>query len=162
MGYSTDFEGRLNITPQLSKNLVSFLQDFSKTRRVARNVDDKYGVEGEFYIKDDSEGVINVNQPPRTQPGLWCGWTVDDEGMHLCWDESEKFYDYVEWLHYLINNFFAPLGHVLHGSIDWMGEDVEDQGSISVDYNTIKVFKMSKLYAPSRRLAFSNKFKLWG
>lgn len=72
-----------------------------------------------------------------SQPGLWCGWTVSDDGTKLEWDGGEKFYYYTEWLKYLIDNFFAKWGANLNGTIKWRGEDFDDTGSIIVTDNKV-------------------------
>ena len=104
-----------------------------------------YGVEGEFYVnaegymgQDADYTVINSSDPPSTQPGLWCQWKINEAGQ-LVWDEGEKFYDYVEWLKYLIANVFIPNGYTLSGSVIWSGEDAPDVGTIEVDNNVVIV-----------------------
>ena len=73
----------------------------------------------------------------KAQPGLWCQWTVDEAGTRLEWDGGEKFYEYVPWLKYLINNFFSKWGVQLNGIVYWEGEDSTDKGKIIVDNNHI-------------------------
>ena len=121
------------------------------------------GGEDSLGLKDSS--VIDNNTPPgqigydvkmdfekrwkentrRTdagecQPGLWCQWIVegDEDGMVLKWDEVEKFYEYVNWLKYLINHFFSKWGVLLNGEIEWYGEDRSDMGKIIVKDNVVK------------------------
>lgn len=75
------------------------------------------------------------------QPGLWCQWVIEEpiEGeQYLVWDGGEKFYNYVEWLKYLINHFFEPWGIKLNGTIEWEGEDPKDRGRIIVTDNMVK------------------------
>ena len=60
-----------------------------------RNLDAKFGVEGEFYTGGDENKGVNQNQndhntPPRTQPGLWCQWTPTADRLHIEWDGGEK------------------------------------------------------------------------
>lgn len=143
MGYTTDFEGKLKLNKQLSLDDHTFLKKLSKTRRMARNVDPKYGVEGEFYVDGDGmmgqgheNNIIDYNIPPKTQPGLWCQWTPTDDGEYLVWDGGEKFYNYVEWLEYIIN-WLAPRGYVLNGSVTWQGEESDDMGRIIVKDNVV-------------------------
>jgi hypothetical protein len=97
--------------------------------------------------------VINYNLPPgqtdwsysngEGQPGLWCQWVLNGDGTQLEWDGSEKFYNYVEWLNYMIKHFFKPWGITLDGQIYWVGEDSSDQGVIKVTKNKVKVFEAS-------------------
>ena len=88
--------------------------------------------------QDRDDSIINYNYPSSKQPGLWCQWIIngDDE---LVWDEGKKFYNYIEWLAYLISNFFEPLDYVLNGEIEFQGEDMEDFGTIVVTDNYINV-----------------------
>jgi hypothetical protein len=152
MGYTTDFEGGFNITPNLSQKDNEFLTKFSETRRMARNVGPEYGIEGEFYVdgtgwagQDSDKNVINYNRPPSTQPGLWCQWIPTDDGCELIWDGGEKFYNYVEWLDYLIDKILAPRGYTLNGECQWFGEERDDVGVIIVKNNkvTTKVGKLT-------------------
>ena len=81
------------------------------------------------------------------QPGLWCQWVireVEDKKQILEWDGGEKFYNYVEWLKYLINHFFEVWGVKLNGEIKWEGEDSNDMGLIIVTDNIVKV-KIAKI-----------------
>jgi len=144
MGYTTDFEGSFNITPVLSQKDNEFLTKFSETRRMARNVGPEYGIEGEFYVdgtgwagQDSDKNVINYNRPPSTQPGLWCQWIPTDDGCELVWDGGEKFYNYVEWLDYLIDKILAPRGYTLNGECQWFGEERDDVGVIIVKNNKV-------------------------
>lgn len=85
------------------------------------------------------------------QPGLWCQWVVDTEATmkdgvlvetgrtYLEWDGGQKFYNYVEWLKYLIKHFFSRWGVMLNGSIEWQGEESSDKGIIVVEDNVVKV-----------------------
>ena len=107
-----------------------------------------YGLEGEYFVDDnDSAGVIDYNCPPgqksygskfngKGQPGLHCQWIINEDG-ELEWDGNEKFYSYIEWLHYLINHFFSKLGLLLNGEIEWEGEESSDLGKIIVVDNVI-------------------------
>lgn len=159
MGYTTDFEGKLKFNRQLTVDEKNFLDKLANTRRMARNVDRKYGVEGEFYVdgggfmgQDHEDNVIDSNTPPRTQPGLWCQWVPTEDGKFLEWDGGEKFYAYVEWLQYIIDKVFPyitadgdePLS--LTGSITWQGEESEDMGRIQVNNNVVTVLEGNVVY----------------
>lgn len=146
MGYSTDFEGKLKFNKQLSLDDHTFLTKLAGTRRMARNVDAKYGVEGEFYVdgkgdfgQNGEDNVIDGNRSPRTQPGLWLQWVPTEDGWYLEWDGGEKFYEYVEWLEYLITMVFEPKGYILNGEIEWRGEDFDDSGKIIVTDNIVTI-----------------------
>jgi hypothetical protein len=179
MGYSTDFMGSLRVTGPITEEQINYINEFSNTRRVKRNVDklfelydgkfgkpgavdknDIYGNEGAYFVGADGfmgqqadSSVIDNNIPPglstiydrckdltNTQPGLWCQWVLEYNSIgnvDLVWDENEKFYNYVEWLEYLILHFFKPWGLLLDGEITWRGEDFTDIGKIMVENNVV-------------------------
>jgi len=105
-----------------------------------------YGVDGEYFVgasghggQDHDTTIVNYNQPPSGQPGLWCQWTTNSRGTRLEWDGGEKFYSYVEWLEYLIEHFFSKWGVLLNGEVTWDGEDRNDKGKIIVKDNEVIV-----------------------
>jgi len=152
MGYTTYFGGTLSIDPPLTKEQVTYLNKFSDTRRIKRdpaklaNMPDPIreavnlpaGVDGGYYVGStsdfgqDEDAVTNYNSPPSGQPSLWCQWVVSDDGSTLEWDGGEKFYEYGNWLRYLIEHFFSKWGRTLEGEISWQGEESDDRGVIYV------------------------------
>jgi hypothetical protein len=160
MGYTTEFSGTFQLDKPLSKPQIEYINKFCKTRRMKRDpiklqnfpdpiredVDLPIGVDGEYFVgakgsfgqsKDGS--IIDYNTPPSTQPGLWCQWQTNDDGTTIEWNLGEKFYDYTDWLRYIINNFLIPWGYVLNGTVRWRGEDFNDIGIIKVENNKITV-----------------------
>lgn len=140
MGYTTDFQGHLEIHPPLPAPLVQYINKLAHTRRMMRSLPAHFGVDGEFYVgaggfkgQSVDASVVDNNRPPSTQPSLWLQWVISEDGTKLEWDGSEKFYSYVEWLAYLYKEIIAPLGHTLGGTIRWRGEDFDDVGKIIVD-----------------------------
>lgn len=112
-----------------------------------------YGVNGEFYVGDNERlGVIDFNCSPGQkkygdkieggQPGLWCKWFINEDG-DLEWNGQEKFYDYIEWLQYLIDNFFNDWGVLLNGEIEWQGEDMSDRGKIVVTDSVMETYEVT-------------------
>lgn len=80
------------------------------------------------------------HHPIDGYPGIWCQWIVSEDkdgNSILCWDENEKFYDYVEWLKYLIKHFIEPAGYELNGIVEYQGEEPDDFGFIEVNQNTV-------------------------
>ena len=149
MGYSTDFEGSMKINPPLSPEQVEYINTFSRTRRMKRDLAEQLpdpireavglpiGDEGAYFVggtgfmgQDRDSSVVDGNRPPSGQPGLWCQWEVSKDGTELYWDGGEKFYDYVDWLQYLYNNFFSVWGNNLDGEITWQGQEPDDKGKI--------------------------------
>lgn len=104
-----------------------------------------YGPEGQFYVGDDEYLNVSENStPPNDQPGLYCQWVTD--GLTLHWDGNEKFYYYVEWLKYLIENFFIPWEVILNGEVTWEGEESSDIGKIVVTDNVVTTKKARITY----------------
>lgn len=158
MGYTTEFEGTLQFNKEITEELKNFINSFSASRHMKRDINKikeifpdwknhcfngDLGVEGEFFV--DIEGfsrqdksILDFNYPPKTQPGLWCQWIINDNG-ELEWDGGEKFYYYEEWLNYLIDNFFEPEGYILNGTISFEGEDSDDYGDIVVINNVVMI-----------------------
>lgn len=137
---------------------IEYLNRFSYTRRMKRDVAKLnelykgeyglpgvgYGQEGEFFCKNDGQfgqngdaSVVDSNEPPSTQPGLWCQWVLSEDGTKLEWDGSEKFYNYIEWLEYLIENFFKRWEIKLNGIVCWQGEEMSDRGEIEIEDNIV-------------------------
>ena len=144
MGYTTDFQGKFDFNKPLSDKMYNFLKLFNETRRMKRNVEEVYGVEGEFYVfgggsygQDHETNIVDYNQEPSTQPSLWLQWTPTEDRLSLEWDRGEKFYSYTEWLVYLIHKVLAPNGYVLNGTVEWQGEENGDVGEIFVEDNRV-------------------------
>ena len=111
MGYNTDFEGQLTIDKKLSLDDYQWLIRWNDERH------------------EEGEGF----------PSYYCQWRPTEDGQFLEWDGSEKFYNYIEWLKYLIEKFFQPRGYVLNGQIVWNGEDKNDIGKVIVENNNVLV-----------------------
>lgn len=162
MGYQTSFEGKFAISPPLKTEHRQYLTAFAETRRMRRDVElalvkpdplrEAVGLPiGEeagffvggtgFYGQDFDKSVVNYNTPPTGQPGLWCQWRASDDGAWLCADGG-KFYNYVEWLKYLIERFLTPWGYEVSGIVKWRGEHQKDLGTISVSVVGIQVTRL--------------------
>ena len=89
MGYTTKFEGEFIITPYPTEEFVETINLFSSKRH-------------------DEEQY----------PGIWCQWIINSNGR-LLWSGGEKFYFYIEWLQYLIDEYFKPQGYELNGKINY-------------------------------------------
>jgi hypothetical protein len=61
-----------------------------------------------FFGQDEDDSILDYNTPPSGQPGLWCKWTPNEDGTAIIWDQGEKFYDYIEWLEYLMHHVLTP------------------------------------------------------
>ena len=146
MGYTTDFSGRFELDKPLAPKMKKFLTMFNETRRMKRNVDEAFGIDGEFFVfgtgsygQDNDNTIVDFNQQPSTQPSLWCQWVPTEDGTAIEWDGGEKFYAYSEWLFYLITKILAPNGYTLNGTVIWQGEETGDVGKIHVVNNVVTV-----------------------
>lgn len=166
MGYNTDFSGSFQITPPLNEHHKKYLQAFTRTRRMKRdpkkteNLEDPLrkeamlhvGPEGDFYVGkvgsdmdfDDwpeemkRRGILDINRPPKDQPSLWCDFIFDDSGTTLTANDG-KNYNYLGWIHYLIDTFLKPWGYTLNGEIEYFGENREDHGKIVIKKNKVRL-----------------------
>ena len=119
MGYSTDFYGAFIVTPPLTAEDARDLTAFA---------DERHG---------------GNTQPDPDKPGFWCQWVpmeMLEDGTYTTieWDGGEKFYDYVEWIEWLIKRKLAPKGYVLNGTVEWSGEDHGDVGQIVIKDNVVR------------------------
>jgi hypothetical protein len=120
MGYSTDFTGSFELDKPLTPEDLAVLAKINDTRHEPNR---DYG-----------------GNPDAEFPGYYCQWEVTARNpQSLKWDGGEKFYNYSEWLEYLLERFFAPRGYVLNGEVTWSGEDPKDVGCLSVKDNVLTV-----------------------
>jgi hypothetical protein len=152
MGYQTDFTGSVTVSPPLSAEEVAFINKFSETRRMHRK-NGPYFVDGGGYAGQDHDSdIIDYNEPPPGQPGLWCKWEASEDGTEISWNGAEKFYDADEWMAYIIDHFirhnptaklkhpeeFSFLrGHTVTGDIFATGEEPGDLWKIEVRDNDV-------------------------
>lgn len=109
MGYTTAFEGRFKLNRFLKSEHAAYLKAFSKQRHMQWRVDAietlpdpvreaaelPLGENGGYYVGDAPEDeifLLDENEPPTSQPGLWCQWAPTDDGEWIEWNGMEKFY----------------------------------------------------------------------
>ena len=162
MGYTTTFDGSIKFNKPVTEELKDYINRFSSTRRMKRDNDKikalypnwkdlcfngELGLYGEYLAVEDKfndESIVDYNSS-CPQPGLWCQWIINDND-ELVWDEGEKFYNYVDWLNYLISHFFRPSGYILNGAVDYQGEDPSDFGRIVVVDNEVMLKEGEVIY----------------
>lgn len=166
MGYTTYFNGAFQFNKPVADGLKEYINKFSSTRRMLRDnnkikeifpnweqlcFNGELGRNGEYFVNDDGYfgqthdgSIVDYNKSGK-QPSLWCQWIINDSD-ELVWDEGEKFYNYIKWLEYLIEHFFAPGGYVLNGTVFYEGEDSNDFGKIIVTDNVVKVAYGHRVY----------------
>lgn len=109
MGYDTAFDGKVTVKPPLNEHEIAYLTAFSRSRRMEWRTG-PYRVDGD----DSDPDVINGDEPPSEQPGLWCKWVPVENGTAIAWNGEEKFYFATEWMRYLIDTFLRPGAALQH------------------------------------------------
>jgi hypothetical protein len=105
MGYDTKYYGRLEIGPTpLPRSLREEIQ---------RNSDNEH-----------REGNGPDGKP--IYPGIHCDFTVTNDGTSIVWNGSEKTYNGVEWINWIIFQYLFPNGYTLTGHLDAQGADSDD------------------------------------
>jgi len=89
-----------------------------------------------------------VRNQKKLDPNLsYCQWEliIDTNNKYdLCWDQGEKFYDYVEWLQlFLKDPFFSQFE--TSGLVYFSGEEVLDTGAIKIENKTVTVYCLQSL-----------------
>jgi len=114
MGYTTDFRGRFEFNKPLTDDMLKVYKRFHDDRH-----EDGY--------------------QPNGKPSIWLQWEIvkEDNKFYLQWDESEKFYNYVEWLEYIIKYVFKVWNAEITGKVEWRGESWDDMGTITVQDNVV-------------------------
>jgi hypothetical protein len=163
MGYTTDFEGEFRTDRPVDKKTYDILEGLNQTRRMKRSgLPAEYGVDGEFYFEDEENygqshtpkmgTIVNYNEPPSTQPSLWCQWRIDEHAQIIEWDGGEKFYNYIEWIKYIVEKVLKPAGYVLNGKVEWQGEDSNDAGVIEVVDNKVYISQVERTFSPRQEV----------
>lgn len=152
MGYYTDFIGAFRIDRPIAKEIADLIRGLANTRRMKRDnamlIEAGYGdcgVDGEFFCIDDGrfgedifpESVVDENQPPATQPSLWCEWLLAEDNQTIQCGFGDMFESYVEWIQYLIDKILAPNGYYVNGRVAYRGEEFTDFGLIEVNNNKV-------------------------
>lgn len=125
MGYSTDFDGTIALSRPL-------------TIAEARTVLD--------WNEEDRGGTGK----PGKHPDGYMQWLPTDDLRGLVWDGNEKFYDYVEWMEWLVARL-AEWGIAGNGAIHWQGEENGDTGVLSVTGSTVIATKNKRGAASPRK-----------
>ena len=105
---------------------------------------------GDWDLLEELRAKLNADK--IKQPGLWLQWVLNESGTELEWNGGEKFYNYIEWLKYLVVHFFEPWGIKLNGEVEWSGEDRSDVGKIVVKDNVIEIYEGVKEYQFTKTL----------
>ncbi len=166
MGYTTEFQGKFKFSKPLTPAQTAYVNQWGDCRRMKRDANKckkladptreavglPLGREGEFFAgglgfagQDDDPSVLEHNSPPSTQRVGGVQWRGNEDGQYREWDGSEKFYNYVEWLRYMIVNFFERWSVKLNGVVAFQGEERKDKGVIVVKDSVVGTAKKGKL-----------------
>ncbi|MBO2945622.1 hypothetical protein JJQ72_16710 [Paenibacillus sp. F411] len=156
MGYTTIFAGQYKLNKPLDDKTNELLQGLARTRRMKRDPEiledlgfgkaEIFGIEGEFFIDPEKHdpfrncpSVVDHNEPPATQPGLWLQWVPTEDRQSLVWDKGEKFYEAGSWIIYLIERILSPKGYVVNGIVNAQGQHRDDRWRIEVKGNKVSI-----------------------
>ena len=116
MGYTTSFAGRFNLTPSLTHEQWCDLTELH---------------DGNPHHGDGA-------------PDSYCQWEPTRKGDAIEWDGGEKFYNYVEWLQWIINRRLKPWGVAISGEVSWQGEEHGDSGVLSIADGKVVASKLQR------------------
>lgn len=118
MGYTTEFSGKVTISPALS------LEDYKYLEALSQN-------------DQRDKGPWQV--PGKAEAGhYFCQWSPSEDGTSLAWDGNEKFYHSAGWMRYIVEDYLAPMGYVCNGEIEAQGEDMSDRWLLRVQDNVAR------------------------
>lgn len=167
MGYNTEFQGYFFINRPLDEDTQKIIKGLNYTRRVKRDPNKLakelditteecirlYGKECEFYFNFDGDfgqsktgGIIDYNSPPDCQPSIWCHWKYNKDYNSIEWDCGDKFYEYTDWIKYIIKEVLQPKDYKLNGTVDWIGEELDDRGKIIIKDNEVEILFLDYYY----------------
>jgi hypothetical protein len=112
MGYNTDFEGSIEITPALDHVELAAMHKLTHDRHENNRA---YGGYGEA-------------------PNYYCDYTFSDDGTSLAWSGAEKSYDMDKWLELIVKKL--P-GHEFNGKLHARGEDFHDMWTLAATGRTV-------------------------
>jgi hypothetical protein len=172
VGYTTTFEGRVEVTPPLNEAEATYLRDFNESRRMKRTKGPYFVGGSGWRGQGGDEDVLDANHAPDGQPGLWCQWVPSEDDAGLEWDQGEKFYDATAWMAYLVEHFLQPsavasldlagsiqqdprfaeftFDHVANGFIEAEGEESGDLWAIKVVDNEVTEVAGKVVYEGTR------------
>lgn len=120
MGYTTTFSGVFYFNKPLTPQIIEKLRTLE-------------GMDGRDFEDDRPQG--------------YCQWNLTRDLKGLTWDGAEKFYDYIEWLEWIIKRILKPAKIEINGAVEYQGEFVGDCGAIIVKANQVRLARVSVLEA---------------
>lgn len=127
MGYTTKFEGEFTVVSQKTNEPAEFL-----ISNIQNSIDN-------HYMSDNWRSEKTRGNEPAT----YCQWILKRKNntYTIGWDEGEKFYEYKEWLQYILDTHLIPFGLSLSGNVRYQGEELGDSGILTIKND--KVVRMT-------------------
>jgi hypothetical protein len=118
MGYSTDFYGVLKTDKEIPAKIAAKMRELSET-------DTRDITHG---------GDHSVARPSGGFPGFHCDFAPTDDNHGIRWNGSEKTYDAVEWIDYLVRTYLGPNGITIPDGqfLDAQGEEHGDTWRLTI------------------------------
>lgn len=120
MGYTTTFSGVFYFDKALTPQTIEKLKKLE-------------GMDGRDFDDDRPQG--------------YCQWNLTKDLKGLTWDGAERFYNYIEWLEWIIKRILRPSKIELNGAVEYQGEYIGDCGAIIVKANQVRLARVSVLEA---------------
>src|ERR1700688_2242975 len=109
MGYSVYYNGEIDISPELSDEHATFLDEaLTKSNPALLGI-----------TAEDGQGLYHG-----------CDWQLSGGRLSV---EGESRGEQDEWLRLLMVRFFQPNGYTLSGEVSWEGDQSGDNGVIPID-----------------------------
>ena len=114
MGYSVYYNGEIDISPELSDEHATLLDEaLTKSNPALLGI-----------TAEEGQGLYHG-----------CDWQLSGGRLSV---EGESRGEQDEWLRLLIVRFFQPKGHTLSGEVSWEGDQSGDTGVIHVNDNRVE------------------------
>jgi len=128
MGYTTRFTGGIELSRPLSIQEAAF---WMATYEGIFDRDARFTVSG--------------------MPDSYLQWVPSEDLKAIVFDGNEKFYDYTEWLKWVIDNWIVKWGITANGEMLWSGEQTSDNGVIRVINNVVEAVSNQQKQPKSRQ-----------
>lgn len=130
--------------PNIDKNLFYIIIQYLSLDPYSRNFNlDKnllyLAVPDKHLTLRSDTNIISMNDPPETQPDIYCHWIITNNGNGIKWNENEPPYNHITWLRYIIDNFIVPWDYILKGSVDFTNQYYDYNEIIILDDNIITI-----------------------
>ncbi len=98
------------------------------------------GTEAPQDVVDHVNQIENGQFETTGSPDSHSGWFMPDAST-LMMRDGGKYYDYTDWLRWLVDIIFKPFELTMVGEIEWDGEEPGDIGKIRIDGYDVTVLQ---------------------